>query len=300
MSVTGPAAVGLSALLDAVFEEYPDRVHPVALFGALVARADRDWRAPRAVGGVIAVLFPLGAAAVVGAITVTVARFSAAGGAVFAGLVLFATTSLRMLLSLASDVVDLTESDVSAARESVRGLVGRDTAALSAAQLRSAAVESVAENLTDGLVAPLLAFAAGSQVSLAAGVAAAVWIKAINTLDSMLGYRGKPVGWASARLDDVVMWGPARLTALLLAIAGASPGALIAAREWAGSTTSPNSGWPMATMAAVLDVRLSKPGAYTLNPGAGLPTVSEARRGIRVAGIAGALSVLLAGVVAWL
>jgi adenosylcobinamide-phosphate synthase len=163
--------------------------------------------------------------------------------------------------------------------------------------VRSAAVESVAENLADGLVAPLLAFAVLSPwLPLAAG--AATWVKAVNTADSMLGYHSKPVGWASARLDDAVMWVPARLSAALIAVAALDPGSLRRARRWARVPESPNSGWPMATLAAALDVRLEKPGAYSIGSGR-LPTVEDAKRGIRIVGVAGVLSFVGAGVVAW-
>jgi adenosylcobinamide-phosphate synthase len=299
-------------VLDAVFEEFPGRVHPVALLGRVVAPFDREWPAPRAVGVVVAVVVPLIVALLAWLLVTATGSLagvatSIAGGtlavtvttAVVAGLLLFAVTSLRMLVSVADEVVDATAADVETARESVVALVGRDTTDLSAAHLRSAAVESAAENLADGLVAPLFAFALGAQVSLAVGVATACWVKAVNTLDSMLGYRSKPVGTASARLDDLVMWLPARVSALLLAVAGVSPSALSGARSWARVPPSPNSGWPMATAAVVTDVRLEKPGVYVLHPTADLPSVDRARAGVRVVARAGFLAFALTGVVAW-
>jgi adenosylcobinamide-phosphate synthase len=312
VSLVAVLAVGIAAALDAAFEEFPGRVHPVALLGRVVAPLDRDWSAPRAVGLLVATVVPLAVAVLAwGAVTgaawavgATAGGGSASAGAigagVVAGLVLFAVTSLRMLLAVADRVIDATASDLAEARASVIALVGRETDDLSAAQLRSAAVESAAENLADGLVAPLLAFALGAQLSLPVGVAAACWVKAVNTLDSMLGYRSKPVGTASARLDDLAMWLPARLSAGLLAVAGRSPGALATARSWARVPSSPNSGWPMATAAVVAGVRLEKPDAYVLHPTADLPTVARARAGVRVVGRAGLLAFLLAGVAVWL
>jgi adenosylcobinamide-phosphate synthase len=299
MGMTATAAVGLALLLDAVFEEFPASVHPTALFGRLVGRVDRSWTRPKLVGTLAALALPLGAAALAGGLTELAVRYSAILGSGIAAVALFSTTSLRMLVSEAATVVDRTEGDVDGARGAVRALVGRDATELSSGELRSAAVESVAENLADGLVAPLVAFALGAQFSLALAVAAAVWVKAVNTVDSMLGYRSKPVGWAGARLDDAVMWLPARLGAASIALAGRSPSALGRARAWCDEPPSPNSGWPMATLAAVLDVELVKPGVYVLNPDAGLPSVDDARAGIRVVGAAGVLSFFAAGVVAW-
>lgn len=281
------AAIGLALGLDALLGEVPDRIHPVALFGRLVARIDREWPTPSVAGAAIAAVLPASAAALAGWFVALAARQDRRLASLLAGLALFSTTSLRMLLALSRAVVDRSESDPDAARGAVRGLVGRERADLSPGELRSAAVESAAENVADGLVAPLGAFAVGARISLPAGAAAAVWVKAVNTLDSMLGYRSKPVGRASARLDDAVMWLPARVAAVLIALAGRAPGALAAARRGRHATASPNSGWPMATLAAVLDVELRKPGAYRLNPEAELPSIAEGRRGVRIVALAG-------------
>ncbi|MFC7228054.1 adenosylcobinamide-phosphate synthase CbiB [Salinirubellus salinus] len=295
MGLTAVAAVGLAFALDATVEEFPGRIHPVALFGRLVAPFDRSWSRPRTAGLVAALCLPLGFAGVAYAL-VALASGSVVLTAIVAGLALFATTSRRMLVSAAREVVAASETDLDAARDSLLALAGRDASALSAGELRSAAVESAAENLADGLVAPILAFALGAQLSLALGVAAAAWVKGVNTLDSMLGYRSKPVGWASARLDDAVMWLPARLSAVLVALARPAPRALTTARRWARTPPSPNSGWPMATLAVAIDVELTKPGVYTLNPDADLPTPERARLGVRTVAVAGLLAFALAAV----
>ena len=331
---TAAAAVVLASALDAAVAEPPARIHPVALFGRLVARVDRGgersggWAHPRVVGVAAAVLLPVLAAGVAAA---AVGAGSAAHpwvGAAVAGLVLFSTTSLRALLDRARDVIAASDADLDAARRDLRALAGRDAASLDAAHVRSAAVESLAENLADGLVAPLAAFAtvvavgplvggvsvAGPDVGLALAAGAAAWVKAVNTLDSMLGYRSKPVGWAPARLDDAVMWLPARLSALLLGVVGRAPGLPLRrrVRTLAGRPASPNSGWPMATMAAVLPARLAKPGAYDLDPDtaptgsggaaadpASLPDVAAAIRAVGLTRRAGLLAAAIAGVVTW-
>jgi adenosylcobinamide-phosphate synthase len=301
------AAVALAAVLDAVLAEPPRPLHPVAWFGRAVAPLDRAWPAPTPVSAAVALLFPLVAAAVAAAAVALAAVASTTLGVVAAGLVLFVCLSLRMLLAEASSVVAATESDLPTARRRLRSLAGRDPTDLSAGAVRSAAVESLGENLADGLVAPLLAF--GVAAALVAAVAspsfvlpvaagAAAWVKAVNTLDSMLGYRSKPVGRVPARLDDAVMFVPARAAAILLAVAAGRPRALVTARRAARAPPSPNSGWPMATLAAVLGVRLLKPGVYDLDFG-DLPTVAEAARASRVVRRAGVVSYLLAGVLVW-
>ncbi|MFB6072506.1 MAG: adenosylcobinamide-phosphate synthase CbiB [Halobacterium sp.] len=299
MGLTAPAAVAVAFALEAVLAEPPTRLHPVAWFGRAVAPFDREWRHPRAVGAGVALALPVVAAFAVGALVALAGGADAWLAAVVAGVALFTATSLRMLLGEARALVAATErADLDAARARLRSLAGRDPSDLSAGDLRSAAVESAAENLADGLVAPLLAFAAGALVSLPVAAAAAAWVKGVNTLDSMLGYRSKPVGTASARLDDAVMWLPARLSAVLVAAAALDPAALGRARGHASRPPSPNSGWPMATLAAALGVRLEKPGAYALALGDGPPTVAESRRAISVVGAAGVLAYALAGAAA--
>ncbi|MFC4449044.1 adenosylcobinamide-phosphate synthase CbiB [Halorussus aquaticus] len=292
------ATVALALALDAAVAEPPRRLHPVAWFGSLVARFDREWSHPATVGLAVAVALPLFAAAAVALAVGLATRLHPALGVAAAGLAVFAATSLRMLSSKAAEVVAASDADLPTARERLRWLAGRDAADLSAGEVRSAAVESAAENLADGAVAPLLAFALFAPFSLAAGAAAAAWVKAVNTLDSMLGYLDVSHGTASARLDDLTMWIPARASAVLLALAASLPASLLAARRWADAPPSPNSGWPMATLAAVVDSRLEKPGVYVLNPGGALPSVETSRAAIRVVSVAGVLAFLFAGLLA--
>lgn len=306
MPASAALAVALAAGLDATFAEPPARVHPVALLGRLLSRLDRPRSHPRLVGILLAALVPLGFAAVAGTVVAAGGVLSSWVGAVLAGLLLFSTTSLQMLLEAARDVTRAADSDLERARTELRALAGRDASKLDAAHVRSAAVESVAENLADGLVAPLLGFAVCAPVSLPLAAAAAAWVKAVNTLDSMFGYRSNPLGWGPARLDDAVMWLPARLSAVLLAAAAAEFSLPFSARvrTLARRPPSPNSGWPMATMAAVLPARLAKPGVYDLDPASDgastpLPTTADATRAVRVTNRAGLLAFALVGVVAW-
>jgi adenosylcobinamide-phosphate synthase len=294
VSALAAVVVVAAAGLDAAVGEPPDRLHPVAWFGRVVAFADREWTYPGVAGAAVAVALPLLAAGAVAGVVLAVGYVQPWLSVAAATLALFAATSRRMLLDLARDVVAATKDDLLAARDRLLGLAGRDASALSPAQVRSAAVESAAENLADGLVAPLGAFVVALPLGIAGAAAAAAWVKAVNTLDSMLGYPGTPHGTASARLDDAVMWLPARLAAGLLAFAGGRPNALGRAREWLSNVASPNSGWPMGALAAAVDVRLEKPGAYVLNPDAPLPPTPVASRALAVVDRAGWLAVATA------
>lgn len=160
-----------------------------------------------------------------------------------------------------------------AGRKRLSWLVSRDVTQLTDTQVRESAIESLAENLNDSVVAPIFWF-------VLLGLPGAALYRFANTADAMWGYPGvyKGQNWAwagkwAARVDDALNWLPARLTGLLLAlIGGVNLGAL--ARE-AGKTPSPNSGWPMAAMALALHIHLGKPGVYVLNPAGQAPVAAD-------------------------
>ncbi|MDO4796205.1 MAG: CobD/CbiB family cobalamin biosynthesis protein, partial [Brachymonas sp.] len=165
---------------------------------------------------------------------------------------------------------------------------------LDAAQVRESALESLAENLNDSVIAPLCWFTL-------LGLPGAAFFRYADTADSMWGYRGTYRGqrweWAgkwTARADDVLAWLPARLSGLALCLLGGLQGATRLRTE-ARQTPSPNSGWPMAAMALALGVRLRKPGAYTLNASGAAPTPAHVVQAIRLGGHAIWLIVALSG-----
>lgn len=169
-----------------------------------------------------------------------------------------------------------------AGRERLRWLVSRDVTALSEAQVRESAIETLAENLNDSVVAPLFWF-------VLLGLPGAALYRFANTADAMWGYRGVYQGqnweWAgkwAARADDVLSWLPARLTALLLVMAA---GGLSLGRLWveARRTPSPNSGWPMAAMALALNVCLQKPHVYALNKPGRAPQAQDLQAAVFMA-----------------
>ena len=199
--------------------------------------------------------------------------------ALLAALLLGALLKPLMALALLQSEVRaveaaLTES-LDAGRARLAWLVSRDVAQLSAEEVRQSAIETLAENLNDSVIAPLFWF-------VLLGLPGAALYRFANTADAMWGYPGlrgqgdkqRYWQWAgkwAARADDVLSWLPARITALLLALVGGGVRLGTLAQE-ARKTPSPNSGWPMAAMALALGVRLSKPGVYSLNASACPPT----------------------------
>lgn len=184
----------------------------------------------------------------------------------------------------------LADEKTGEARRELGSLVSRDTATLPPPLMVSAAVESVAENASDSFVAPLFYF-------LLFGVPGAIAYRAVNTLDAMIGYHGKYeyLGKFAAKLDDVLNFIPARLTALLLVLA-----AFLKADGWTAwrtawghhsRTESPNAGWPMAALAGALNVRLEKVGHYSLGE-TGAPLTPET--------IAAASRLTLTAMTAWI
>jgi adenosylcobinamide-phosphate synthase len=174
-------------------------------------------------------------------------------------------------------------------------LVSRDTSRLSASGVAAAAIESLAENFNDGLVAPLFWYSAG-------GLSAAYMFRLVNTADAMIGYRTADLEWfgkTAARLDDLLAFVPARLSVPLIAGAAGLLGCSV--RDTlrssvidAVNTASPNAGWPMAAMAGALGVRLEKVDHYVLNRNARAPVPRDIRRARKIVLIASGLATLLA------
>lgn len=177
------------------------------------------------------------------------------GAAVLTGVLLKPLLAWRMLADEAMAVEAALAKSLDAGRARLSRLVSRDTSALTETEVREAAIETLAENLNDSVVAPLFWFAL-------LGLPGAAIYRFANTADAMWGYRDEREwsGKWAARADDVLSWLPARLTALVLL-----PPSMARLMREARRTPSPNSGWPMAAMALRLDVRLGKPGVYLLN-----------------------------------
>jgi len=271
-----PALAILVALaVDRWWGEPPARLHPVVGMGAYLARGGA-WVQGRAVQDPAArdlKAFWLGALVwIAGAATVFVASWWLQTAltswpwwaqALILGVLLKPLLAWALLASEVRAVEGALGESLDSGRERLRWLVSRDVGALSETQVRESAIETLAENLNDSVVAPLFWF-------VLLGLPGAALFRFANTADAMWGYpglyQGRNWAWAgkwAARADDVLGWVPARITALALAVV--SGGALNRLRTEAARTPSPNSGWPIAAMALALDVRLAKPGGYVLH-----------------------------------
>lgn len=266
-------ATALAIIWDLRWGDPPNRFHPVAWLGRLLANVQKNagrWgpKSELILGGAIALGIPTGVILAWHAVAISLLRVPTVGPVlVFVLMVITLKSSfaIRGLGDAAARVQRaLHRNDLTLARRELGALCSRDPSALSEDEVAAAAIESVAENASDSGVAPFFFLALF-------GIHGIVAYRVVNTMDAMLGYRDhrEYLGKASARLDDGLNWVPARLCAGLLALVGATKG-LDMARGWAmlwrdgPRTPSPNAGRPMAMMAGLLGVRLTKPGVYAL------------------------------------
>jgi adenosylcobinamide-phosphate synthase len=228
--------------------------HPAVLMGRLIGWADMRFNTgPRWHNGVLVVMGLVAGAALLGVVIEALPLgwlWSLVGGAIL--------LAQRSLVQHVQAVADGLRYGVGEGRRAVAMIVGRDTREMDEPAVARAAIESAAENFSDGVIAPAFWYLVG-------GLPGILVYKIVNTADSMIGYRTprhEEFGWAAARLDDVLNWVPARITASLIALAFWSGRAVDVVRQDAGLHRSPNAGWPEAAMAGVLDVALSGPRSY--------------------------------------
>jgi adenosylcobinamide-phosphate synthase len=272
------AELAFAALaIEAVFG-FPDTLyrrigHPVAWIAALITRCERAWNRHefsfrrRRTLGLATLLVLLAASGISGTCVYLLAQHFLPGFAstLILGAVASSLLAQRSLDAHVRAVADaLEQKGIEAGRQAVSMIVGRDTESLDEAGVGRAAIESLAENFSDGVVAPLFWL-------FVAGLPGVFCYKAINTADSMIGHKSDrylAFGWASARADDLVNLPASRLAAFWLVLAsvtlsGLSPRSAIKA-VWRDATKhhSPNAGWPEAAMAGALGLRLAGPRAY--------------------------------------
>ncbi len=303
MSISDSAALVLAAmLLDAVIGDprwlYRVIPHPTVLMGRALSFCDRLFNRPRSRRLVARIAGALSALAVVvsfGALAVLVDAMLGRGWGGFwlEALLASALIAQNSLYRHVAAVATAQEGGgVEAGRTAVTHIVGRDPKSLDSHGVARAAVESLAENFNDGVVAPVF-------WGLLFGLPGMVAYKALNTADSMIGhldFRYRDFGWAAARLDDVANWAPARIAGVLLALSGGQRRVGIVAQAleimWrdGGAHRSVNAGYPEGAMAGALDLRLAGPrhyqGAVTPDPWLGNGTMEatahDIRRGLRV------------------
>jgi adenosylcobinamide-phosphate synthase len=296
------SALVCAFLLDLIIGEREGWPHPVVSFGRIIGWIDctfnlpeKDGHEKKMAGLLLAYLLPVCSFFAV-ALILWFAGFLGNVVLFIVTLILaYTTLSCRGLGDAAKTVHHpLERGDLPSAREALSHIVGRETEGLEEAEVVRATVETVAENTSDGVIAPLFYLAIG-------GVPLAMAYKAVNTLDSMVGYKNDKYcdfGWASARLDDILNLIPARLTALLMVSA-----AFVLKMDWQNAWRimlrdrdnhpSPNAGWPEAATAGALGIRLGGENCY---PGRSelRPFIGDKERGMENRDISKTLQLLYA------
>ena len=232
--------------------------HPVVGFGKLIAKGERTWNKGKGrqwKGALMAI------ALVVGTYVVSACLLGLLPGVLHtlaSALLIFYCLAGTTLIREVREVFRAVDRSLEEGRIQVARIVGRDTSELSAQEVRTAALETLAENLSDGVIAPLFWYAL-------LGVPGMLAYKMVNTLDSMIGYRNeryKDFGCFAARLDDVANYLPARLTALLMVLASGRISLIKFVWKYGDQHASPNSGYPEAALAGILDCRFGGPHNY--------------------------------------
>ncbi len=247
---------------DFIFADPPRLPNPVRLYGAIISRGDTflnsgnrrlikgAFLAVALVTGVFCFFFLLdGVAASAGDLFYVV----------FSSLfIFFGLSGAGLIRECGAIFPELESGDILSARRRLSRLVGRDTGDLSAARIKAAVLETMSENLSDGVVAPVFFYMLG-------GIPAMMAYKAVNTLDSMIGYKNsryRKFGMAAAKIDDAANFIPARLTAFVMAGCAFSRRAFVFILKFGSQHPSPNAGFPQAALAGILDRRFGGPASY--------------------------------------
>ncbi len=317
--------IPVAFIIDALLGDPRWLPHPVRIIGALAGRVERTFNRPHSrkayliAIGFVASLAVIGMTFCISFILVKAAYLylGRLWGNVFEALLAYTTISARSLVVAAKDVLEpLSSKDLPTARAKLAMIVGRDTEELDESQVVRGTVETVAENTSDGIIAPLFYLAIG-------GAPLAMAYKAVNTLDSMFGYKNERFlyfGRAAARLDDVANFIPARLSALFTVMASFLLNAAVGGYSWSssvkavihdgGNHPSPNSGYPEAAAAGALGVRLGGENSYfgvkSIKPFIGKASrpleperISEAVRLMYATAIIGVMTLWAARVAVW-
>ncbi len=303
LAIAIDAAIGWPAAL------YARIGHPVGGFARLIGAAEARWNDPRTsfatrrAAGVLTMIVVVGVAVVI-ALALDVVLRMLLGSSAWIAIALLAAPGLA-IRSLHDHVVPVARalgaSDLQTARARVGMIVGRDVASLDEAGVAGAAIESLAESVCDGVVAPLFWL-------LVAGLPGLWAYKAINTADSLIGHREerwRAFGWAAARTDDLANLIPARLSGVLLCVAGL--GGWRTMWRDASNHASPNAGWPEAAIAGALGLRLAGPIAYDgvsvakpyIGDGRADATAADLRAALGIYRRACVLLLVIAGGIAW-
>ena len=300
----------LAAVFDILIGEPPAALHPVVWIGKVVGILKKVAPAShRKAYGVFLAVTTIVFASAIGYLALAISMHPAVPqtlGYLIAAYFLKSTFAIRSLLSPAQKIYgDIVKNNLKNARADLPIYVSRDPSKLNTDQMSSAVIESMAENFVDGILSPIFYYILLGPFGLVGAYA----YKAVNTLDSMVGYKDDvhfELGYFSAKLDDVLNWVPARISVIFIAIAAlivntSADGGRISvffnsiksAKIEGRNTPSPNSGYPIAAASGALGIRLEKPGTYVLGDELNQPKPKDIKRASQLIGTAAVLSIAI-------
>lgn len=251
----------IGGLLDRLLGDPAWLPHPVVLFGKVIAWGEKRLNKGNnrmLKGGLFSVLLILLVFIIAGVIVYLLYCLNFGLVIAFNSIIAFYCLAGKTLADEVSNVFLAVEHSVEDGRKQVARIVGRDTSGLNAQQIRTAALETLSENLSDGVIAPLFWY-------MLLGVPGMVMYKMINTLDSMIGYKSeryKQFGRWAARIDDIANYIPARLTVLFMVLSNGNLNVFSFVKKYGRQHASPNSGYPESALAGILDCRFGGPNVY--------------------------------------
>ena len=256
-----PIPLLIAWILDLILGDPAWLPHPVVLFGKAIAWCDRKFNKgshKQLKGAIVAFTLIFLVFAVVFAINYGLSQWNTIAAMVFQTIIIFFCLAGTTLIREVREVFRAVDRSLEEGRKQVARIVGRDTSELTEQEIRTAALETLAENLSDGVIAPLFWLAIG-------GVPGMMAYKMVNTLDSMIGYKTekhREFGCVAAHTDDVANYLPARLTAFFMVLASGRPKLLSFVAKYGRCHASPNSGYPEAALAGILNCRFGGPHYY--------------------------------------
>jgi adenosylcobinamide-phosphate synthase len=256
----------IAVLMDLILGELPSKIHPVVLMGTVINNIKKlISKYNSKLSGIILTISVLIIFISIYCIAIELFKFNYYLYILISAILLSTTFAIKSLLTTVTQVKKDIDTDINQARDSMSYLVSRDTSNLSQDDLISAAIETLTENITDSVTAPLI-------YTYIFGIIGGVFYRVVNTLDAMVGYKNPEninIGWFPANIDDILNYIPARITGFLMIIAS-----MILKQNWrnaykimirdAKKTPSPNSGYPMAVAAGALGIQLKKENYYEL------------------------------------
>lgn len=268
----------LGFILDKLLGDPPFLPHPIVGFGKLITWAEKglnkgDNKLQK--GAFIALLFPFLIFSILLSINIILYIYAYCLGIVFNTLAVFFALSNNTLIKEVKAVFEQTEQSLEAGRQQIARIVGRDTSELSKSEIKTAALETLSENLSDGVIAPLFWYLLG-------GAPAMMAYKMANTLDSMIGYKSeryKDFGRWSARIDDIANYIPARLTAVLMVASTGKWSIWRFVKKYSSCHSSPNAGYPESALAGILNCQFGG-GHYYFDKWVEKPLIGHCKREI--------------------